>query len=140
MGRSAFFLSMASPKMRMSSRHSRMSEVFTVCGALGTDACFIYVPPPLFGSVSCTRIGFCFAVDNSVPFSVRVRKLNIPRTPDRRITHPFESIRCGIRPTDLPAILAHIAVPLLILQIIRGTVAQEQLGDGYDRATSGLEV
>jgi hypothetical protein len=56
-----FFLSMASPNMRMSSRHSRTSELFMV-SPQPEPACFLYIIPmpeprrfPTLWSVEETR-------------------------------------------------------------------------------------
>ncbi len=86
---------MASPNKRMSSRHSRASEVFTVC------------PRP--GQLPCD-VSHYLAAPSACALVVRVRKLKIPRTPDRRSTPTLRG-RFGIRPTRAPAIVAHIPLP-----------------------------
>ena len=65
----------------------------------------------LFGFISRVRMGVRFAVDMSLPFTVWVRELKIPRTPDRRITPPFGSATFGSWPARALTIFAHIPVP-----------------------------
>jgi len=52
-----------------------------------------------------------FVVDMLVPFTLGVRELKIPRTPDRRITPLFGSLGFGSWPVHILAIVAHIPIP-----------------------------
>jgi hypothetical protein len=70
----------------------------------------------LFGLISRMRIGVRFAVAMSLLFTVGVRELKIPRTPDRRITPLFGSGKIGRWPAHALVIVAHIPVPLRILR------------------------
>jgi hypothetical protein len=70
----------------------------------------------LFGLISRTRIGVCFAGDMFLLFTAGVRELKIPRTTDRRITPLFGIGKFGRWPAHAPVIIAHIPVPLPILR------------------------
>lgn len=62
------------------------------------------------------RVGMRFAGDLFLVFTVGVRELKIPRTPDRRITPLFGSGKFGRWPAHAPVVVAHIPVPLPILR------------------------
>ena len=70
----------------------------------------------LFGLISRMRISVRFAGDMFLLFTVGVRELKIPRTPDRRITPLFGSGKFGRWPAHALVIVAHIPVPLPILR------------------------
>jgi hypothetical protein len=65
-----------------------------------------------------TAVGF--AVDVFLPFTVGVRELKIPRTPHRRITPLFGSLRFGSWPAHTLAIVAHTHLPPILRRLCAG--------------------
>jgi hypothetical protein len=85
----------------------------------------------LFGFISRMRTGVRFAVDTFLGFTVWVRELKIPRTPERRVSPLCRRVRFRSRPAF--AIFAHIPPPSHPAKISKET-AEEQPGCDYQRA------
>ena len=66
----------------------------------------------LFGFISRMRTGVRFAVDTFLGFTVWVRELKIPRTPERRVSPLCRRVRFRSRPAF--AIFAHIPPPSIL--------------------------
>jgi hypothetical protein len=82
----------------------------------------------LFGLISGMRISVRFAGDMFLLFTVGLRELKIPRTPDRRITPLFGSGKFGRWPAHALVIVAHIPVPFPSCEDYPRDIAQGQSG------------